>query len=79
MLGILRYYELMSRKNPDDIHKLIIDDEAADVVREIFNMFLLGMTKSEIAEELNKREIMTPALYKKTHNLGYTKPKKDNK
>lgn len=22
---------------------------------------------------------MTPALYKKTHNLGYTKPKKDNK
>ena len=47
--------------------------------REIFNMFLLGMTKSEISEELNKREVMTPALYKKTHNLGYTKPKKDNK
>ena len=67
------------RKNPEDIHKLIVDDEAADVVREIFNMFLLGMTKSEIAEELNKREIMTPALYKKTYNLGYTKPKKDNK
>lgn len=67
------------RKNPDDIHKLIVDDEAADVVKEIFNMFLLGMTKSEIAEELNKREVMTPALYKKTHNLGYTKPKKDNK
>jgi len=22
---------------------------------------------------------MTPALYKKTYNLGYTKPKKDNK
>ena len=40
-------------------------------------MFLLGMTKFEIAEELNKREVMTPALYKKTHNLGYTKPKKD--
>lgn len=67
------------RKNPEDIHKLIVDDEASDVVREIFNMFLLVMTKSEIAEELNKREVMTPALYKKTHNLGYTKPKKDNK
>ena len=67
------------RKNPEDIHKLIVDDEAADVVREIFNMFLLGMTKSEISEELNKREVMTPALYKKIHNLGYTKPKKDNK
>ena len=42
-------------------------------------MFLLGMTKSEIADELNKRKVMTPALYKKIHNLGYTKPKKDNK
>ncbi len=42
-------------------------------------MFLLGMTKSEIADELNKREVMTPALYKKTHNLGHTRIKKDNK
>lgn len=67
------------RKNPEDIHKIIIDDEAADIVREIFNMFLLGMTKSEIADELNKREVMTPALYKKTHNLGHTRIKKDNK
>ena len=42
------------RKNPEDIHKLIVDDEAADAVREIFNMFLLGMIKSEIAKEFNK-------------------------
>lgn len=67
------------RKVLNDIHKIIIDDEAADIVREIFNMFLLGMTKSEIADELNKREVMTPALYKKTHNLGHTRIKKDNK
>ena len=67
------------RKDPNDIHKIIIDDEAADIVREIFNMFLLGMTKSEIADKLNKREVMTPALYKKTHNLGHTRIKKDNK
>ncbi len=67
------------KKDPNDIHKLIIDYEAADVVREIFHMYLLGMTKSEIADELNKREILTPALYKKMNGLGYTKPKKDNK
>ena len=67
------------RKDSEDIHKIIIDDEAADIVTEIFNMFLLGMTKSEIADELNKRKVMTPALYKKTHNLGHTKVKKDNK
>lgn len=42
-------------------------------------MFLLRMTKSEISDEINKREVMTPALYKKTHNLGHTRIKKDNK
>ena len=42
-------------------------------------MYLLGLTKSEIANELNNREVLTPALYKKINNLGYTKPKKDNK
>ena len=67
------------RKDPSDIHKLIIDNEAADVVRNIFQMYLLGLTKSEIANELNNREVLTPALYKKINNLGYTKPKKDNK
>ena len=67
------------RKDSSDIHKLIIDNEAADVVRNIFQMYLLGLTKSEIANELNNREVLTPALYKKINNLGYTKPKRDNK
>lgn len=67
------------KKDPNDIHRLIIDNEAAEIVREIFRMYLLGMTKSEIADTLNKREILTPALYKKINSLGYTKPKKDNK
>ena len=53
------------RKDPNDSHKLVIDNEAANVVKEIFNMYLLGMTKSKIADELNKRGILTPALYKK--------------
>ena len=44
--------------------------------KEIFNMFLLGMSKSEIAEKLNKRKVMTPALYKKTYNLGILNPRK---
>lgn len=67
------------KKDSNDIHKLVIDKEAADVVREIFNMYLLDMTKSEIADELNKREILTPSLYKEMNGLGYTKTKKDNK
>lgn len=67
------------KKDSNDTHKLVIDNEAADVVRKIFHMYLFGITKSEIADELNKREILTPALYKKIKGLGYTKTKKDNK
>jgi DNA invertase Pin-like site-specific DNA recombinase len=67
------------KKYSNDTHKLVIDNEAADVVRKIFHMYLFGMTKSEIADELNKSETLTPALYKKNNGLGYTKPKKDNK
>lgn len=67
------------KKDPDDIHKLVIDQEAADVVRNIFQMFLSCMTKTDIANELNNRNVMTPALYKKINGLGYTKANKDNK
>lgn len=42
-------------------------------------MFLSHMTKTDIANELNKKNIMTPALYKKINYLGYTKVQKDNK
>lgn len=41
------------KKDPKDYNKFIIDEEAADVIRNIFNMFLLGKTKTEIANILN--------------------------
>ena len=67
------------KKSTIDIHDLEIDDEAADVVRNIYNMFLLGMTKTDIANNLNKQNIDTPSVYKLKHGLGFTKSKKDNK
>ena len=67
------------KKSHTDIHKLEIDSEAADVVRNIYNMFLLGMTKTDIANKLNEKNIDTPSVYKLKHILGYTKAKDDNK
>lgn len=52
-------------KDPEDTHKLIIDKEAAKVVKRIFTLALKGKSKQEIAEELNNNHILTPSVYLK--------------
>lgn len=54
-------YGLM--KDPKDKHKLIIDPEAAAVVREIFDMAIAGMRLIDMARTLNERGIKTPGQY----------------
>lgn len=51
-------------KSPEDKHKLIIDPEAAEVVRMIFNWYADGMSVSGIAKQLNALQIMPPSVYK---------------
>lgn len=54
-------------KKDDKIkNHLIIDEYAANIVKEIFDMYVnKGMSLSKIADELNKREILAPAIYLK--------------
>lgn len=47
------------KKDPDDKHKLIIDEEAAKVVVEIFSLIIAGYNASEAARILNERKIPT--------------------
>ena len=47
------------KKYPDDKHKLIIDEEAAKVVVEIFSLIIAGYNASEAARILNERKIPT--------------------
>lgn len=56
-------------KDPNDKHKFIIDEEATYIVKKIFNMTLLGKSKREIVEELNRKEVLTPELYKISKSL----------
>lgn len=42
---------------------IVIDDEAALVVKRIFNMACSGKTVTEICQYLNKEEITTPSMY----------------
>ena len=52
------------KKDPNHKNKLIIDEDAADVVRRIFDMYLKGIGKQTIARELNKDNIPNPTRYK---------------
>lgn len=53
------------RKNPEDKHELLVDEEAAWVVRRIFHMAAEGTSHSEIARQLNAAGIPTRYLYHK--------------
>lgn len=61
-------------KSPEDHHKLIIDEEAAPVVRQIFAWFLEGKSIIGIAKELNNQGIPNPSMYKKLKGYKYHHP-----
>lgn len=52
-------------KDPEDKHHLIIDEESSKVVKLIFNLCLSGLGTTNIAKELNKRNIINPTAYRK--------------
>lgn len=51
-------------KDPNDKHKFIVDKKAARIVKKMFSMILDGKSKKDVVNELNKMEILPPALYK---------------
>jgi DNA invertase Pin-like site-specific DNA recombinase len=51
-------------KDPNDKHKLIIDPEAAQIVKRIFSMYLEGYGLSMIAKQFNAEGIPCPSKYK---------------
>lgn len=51
-------------KSPEDRHKLVIDPEAAEIVRMIFNWYANGTSASGITKQLNALHIATPSEYK---------------
>mgnify|MGYP002624514270 FL=1 len=51
------------RKDPEDVHHLLVDDEAAEVVRMIFDFAADGKNKHWICGYLNANGIPTPSEY----------------
>lgn len=44
---------------------LEIDEEAAEVIRSIFKLYLQGKSAYKIADKLNKEDTLTPMDYKR--------------
>ncbi len=70
-LGVFPPYGYL--RSPEDKHKLVIDPDAAPVVREIFQWRLLGDGISQIAGRLNDRGLASPSLYH--YQKGHKKKK----
>jgi len=62
-------------KDPADKHKLVIDEQAAQVVRDIFHWFVReGMSQNGIVKKLTALGVPCPAAYKKQLGFNYQNP-----
>ena len=65
-------------KHPKDKHQLIVDPEAAEIVKQIFSMFLKGTSKRAIGMYLNEHGIPSPSAYKQMKELPVSARGSDN-
>lgn len=59
------------RKDPQDKHRILIDEYAAGVIGRMVNALLCGYTVQKISEALNTRGIAAPADYKRQQGISY--------
>lgn len=57
------------KKDSENHNHLVIDPEAADVVRQIFSMTIQGISAAHIADELNRQGVLCPLEYKRRQGL----------
>ena len=59
-------------KDEQDKNKLVVDQYAADIVRDIFKWKLEGISPQDIADALNKLGVLSPMEYKRSLGMKYT-------
>lgn len=62
------------KKAVDNKHELEIEEETAQVVRDIFGMYLEGYGIAQIADILRLRQVLTPTAWKQSKGLLYINP-----
>lgn len=58
------------KKDKIDKHKLVIDECVAPIIREIYKSFLEGKKPTEIANNLNQKNVKTASQYLELKNVG---------
>lgn len=61
------------KKDPDNKHHLIVDDEAASVVKSIFQMFCDGIGYVKMTKMLREEKTLNPQAYFNKNNPDYYK------
>ena len=51
------------RKDPDNCHRLLVNEDTAPIVRQIFQWTIDGVALNVIVKRLNEQGIMTPGYY----------------
>ncbi|NLP26710.1 MAG: recombinase family protein [Clostridiales bacterium] len=59
------------KKDPNQKGHLIIDEEAAKIVRYIFKLYISGLGNTNIARRLNEEGVPNPTEYKRLKGLRY--------
>lgn len=57
------------RKNPDDPKEWLVDEEAAGVVKRIFDLCMQGRGPSQIAAQLETDKVLNPTAYKQRERI----------
>jgi len=66
-------------KSQVDKNKLIVDEYAGNIVRQIFTFYKDGMSICQIADNLNDMGVLSPMEYKKSIGINYETPFKTGK
>jgi DNA invertase Pin-like site-specific DNA recombinase len=61
-------------KDPLDHHRIVIDEEAATIVKLIYKLCLEGYGATAIAKKLTDLKIKTPTVYKQQRGLKFYNP-----
>ena len=75
-IGAFAVYGYM--KDETDKNRLVVDEYAADIVRDIFAWKLDGMSPQDIAVRLNQSGILSPMEYKKSLGMKFATSFKAN-
>lgn len=64
--------------DPQDKHHLIVDETAALIVKQIFELYVQGWGYRRIVTYLNEQKIPSPALHKKMNNSKFVSANEKN-